>query len=126
MGRSCPPSGATIRGVQSNRLWRRATAEQQDHLEELLYDLTVGDTAGIKLREKIDGGEVYGLDETEYLLYRLALEMADKPSKSGKYGGNPTNDEVEAAIGMVGGLSDRARSYLWEAQGKSEKSNPWK
>ena len=49
--------------------------------------------------------------------------MCDEPSESGKYG-SYTNDEVEAAIEMLG-LDDEASGYLWLAQGKSEKSNPW-
>ena len=54
----------------------------------------------------------------------LALSMADKPTESGKMG-SYTNDEVAEAIRMVPGLTDEERSYLWTAQGKNEKSNPW-
>jgi hypothetical protein len=50
--------------------------------------------------------------------------MADKPTDSGKYG-TYTNDEVEAAIKMLG-LSRKESSWLWEAQGKNAKSNPFK
>lgn len=58
------------------------------------------------------------------MLYLLALSMADEPTESGKLG-TYTNDEVEDAINMLTGLSDEEKSYLWTAQGKSEKSNPW-
>ena len=33
--------------------------------------------------------------------------------------------EMEAAIQMPTGVSDRGRSYLWTAPGKSARSNPW-
>ena len=42
-----------------------------------------------------------------------------------KTGGTPINDEVEEAIRMLNGLSDKVRSYLRLAQSKNEGSNPW-
>ena len=76
------------------------------------------------MQEKIDGGSAYGISETDYLLYLLALEVKDKPTESGKYG-SYTNDEVAEAIRMLDGLSNDAKGYLWTSQGKNEKSNPW-
>lgn len=74
---------------------------------------------------KAQGGAPVGLSETEYILYRLARERADKPSEKGNLG-SYTNAEIEAAINMVAGLSRREKSYLWTAQGMNEKSNPFK
>lgn len=111
--------------VTGTTVWSAASAEQREALEEDLYDLTVANSSGLKLREKIDGGAAYGIDESDYLLYRLALHVVDQPSESGKLG-SYTGDEVEAAIDMLTGLDDEARAYLWEAAGKSEKSNPYK
>lgn len=110
--------------VESSKLWDSATEAQQDKIENYAHDLIVGNDAGLAMQKKIDGGAAYGIDEADYLLYKLALEMCDKPTESGKRG-TYTNDEVEAAIKMVPGLSGDAKSYLWEAQGRSEKSNPW-
>ena len=110
--------------VSGSQVWRSAGADQRDRLEDSLYDLAVLNKAGEKLQEKIDGGAAFGLNEADYLLYQLALSMVDRPTESGKTG-TYTNDEVEEAIRMLTGLSDDARGYLWEAQGKSEKSNPW-
>lgn len=110
--------------VAGTSMWRSANAEQRGKLEDAMYDLATGSSAGTKMQEKIDGGAAYGLDETDYLLYKLALELVDQPTESGKMG-TYTNDEVEAAIDMLAGLSDGAKGYLWAAQGKSEKSNPW-
>lgn len=111
--------------VTGTTVWSAASAEQREALEEDLYDLTVANSSGLKLQEKIDGGAAYGIDEADYLLYRLALHVVDQPSESGKLG-SYTGDEVEAAIDMLTGLDDEARAYLWEAAGKSEKSNPYK
>lgn len=111
--------------VTGTTVWSAAIAEQREALEEDLYDLTVANSSGLKLQEKIDGGAAYGIDEADYLLYRLALHVVDQPSESGKLG-SYTGDEVEAAIDMLTGLDDEARAYLWEAAGKSEKSNPYK
>ena len=113
----------TMGTIRGGSIWGDATAEQQDKVEGYLYDLIMGNSNGTKMQEKIDGGAEYGIDETVYLLYKLALSMCDEPSESGKYG-SYTNDEVEAAIKMLG-LDDEASSYLWLSQGKSEKSNPW-
>ena len=115
-----------VRGrVTGTTVWNAASAAQREVLENDLYALTVGNSDGLKLREKIDGGAAYGIDEADYLLYRLALRVADQPSESGKLG-SYTGDEVEAAIDMLPGLDDEARAYLWEAAGKSENSNPYK
>lgn len=110
--------------ITGSSVWRSATPEQRDKLEEGLYDLAVGNGTGAKLQEKIDAGAAYGIDEADYLLFRLALSVVDQPTESGKMG-SYTNDEVEAAIEMLSGLSNEARSYLWSSQGKSDKSNPW-
>ena len=111
--------------VTGTTVWSAASAEQREALEEDLYDLTVANSSGLKLQEKIDGGAAYGIDEADYLLYRLALHVVDQPTESGNLG-SYTGDEVESAIDMLTGLDDEARAYLWEAAGKSEKSNPYK
>lgn len=111
--------------VTGTSVWSAASAEQREALEEDLYNLTVANSSGIKLQEKIDGGAAYGIDEADYLLYRLALHVVDQPTEGGNLG-SYTGDEVEAAIDMLTGLDDEARAYLWEAAGKSEKSNPYK
>ncbi len=110
--------------ITGSEVWRSASTEQRDKLEDSLYDLTVANGAGVKLQEKIDAGATYGIDEADYLLFRLALDLVDQPTESGKMG-SYTNDEVEEAIRLLTGLSDEAKSFLWTSQGKSDKSNPW-
>jgi len=74
--------------------------------------------------EKAQGGASVGLTESDWVLYKLALYVQDQDegeSGSGSY----TNAEVEAAIRSLQGLNDEQRRYLWTAQGKSAKSNPF-
>lgn len=111
--------------ISESQAWSAASDEQRKAAADDLYDLIVGNSAGAAMQEKIDGGAAYGIDEADYVLYRLALHIADMPNDSGNLG-TYTNNEVAAAIDMLSGLSNEARSYLWEAQGKSEKNNPWK
>lgn len=113
-----------MKRVQNSSLWKKATEVQREELEKLMYNLSVENSAGEKMQEKIDGGAAYGIDTTDYLLYQLALDLADEPNASGNLG-TYTNAEVQAAIEMVPGLDDDEKSYLWLAAGKNEKSNPW-
>ena len=89
---------STRNSMAGSSVWTAASRDQQEAAEKDLYDLTVGNDSGEKLQEKIAAGAAYGISEADYLLYRLALHVADH----------------------------EARAYLWEAAGKSEKSNPYK
>ena len=111
------------RPVTRSALWKEANAKQRDEAEEVLYNLAVGNGAGKKLQEKIDSGAAYGIDETDYILYNLALSMCDEPNDSGNLG-SYTEEEVYAAIEMLD-LDDAASGWLWLAAGKSEKNNPY-
>lgn len=105
-----------VKSISKSDLWKSAKTSQRDELKGSLYDLTVMNGDGKKLKEKIDEGRGYGIDETEYLLYSMALDMADKPNKNGKLGGDPTNAEKADAISMVGGLSDSEIAFLWNTE----------
>lgn len=111
-----------LRRMERSAVWGKAKADQRSTAEELLYKYVTG--SADKMAEKLEDGIRYGVDETEYILYKLALSMADKPSENGNYG-SYTNDEVKAAIDMLG-LGKKESAWLWEAQGRSEKSNPYK
>jgi hypothetical protein len=102
--------------IQSNGLWGSATDEERDDLESDLYDLVVQNSAGVDMAEKIADGKNFGLDETEYLLYQLALDVVDTPNKNGKLGGSPTNAEKAAAIDRLPGLGDGEIAYLWDTK----------
>lgn len=111
--------------VERSDVWKKADAEQQDDVMELLYGLASGsnDAASRSAREKISGGAYVGLSQEEYLLYKLALSIADKPTESGNYG-SYTNAETEDAIRMLKDMTNAERDYLWVAQGKNENSTP--
>lgn len=111
-------------------LWREATKEQRGRVEDKLYQLaaetSTSSSAGTKLQEKIDAAGKAGISEGEYMLYLLALSMADEPRKtSGEYG-TYTNDEQEAALDMLDGLSREDKSWLWMSTHDSDKNNPYK
>ena len=116
---------STRNSMAGSSVWTAASRDQQEAAEKDLYDLTVGNDSGEKLQEKIAAGAAYGISEADYLLYRLALHVADQPTENGSLG-SYTGEEVQTAIDMLPGLDDEARAYLWEAAGKSEKSNPYK
>lgn len=116
---------STRNSMAGSSVWTAASRDQQEAVEKDLYDLTVGNDSGEKLQKKIAAGAAYGISEADYLLYRLALHVADQPTESGNLG-SYTGEEVQTAIDMLPGLDDEARAYLWEAAGKSEKSNPYK
>ena len=101
-----------MKPVQASGIWDAASEEQRDKLEDRLYALVTGNGETVeKEREYISDGLAYGLDETDYLLYKLALDMADKPSENGEYG-SYTNQEKAEAIGNLD-LSDGEIAYLW-------------
>ena len=105
-----------LSSVQQSSIWRQADTEQRDELESDLYDLVVQNNAGEELAEKIADGANFGLDETEYLLYKLALDVVDQPNKSGELGGTATNAEKAAAIDLMPNLGDGEIAYLWDTK----------
>ena len=91
-------------------LWNEATEEQRKKALDKLYEMTAGTSSGQKMSEKAQGGAEYGLDETKYILYQLALDMVDQPSESGKMG-TYTAAEKKAAPEKAS-LSKEAYEYL--------------
>ena len=113
---------STMSKVKRSGVWKSATAAQRKEMEGDLYDLTVGNSDGVKLQEKIAGGNPYGVGTTEYLLYELAKDVVDQPNDNGNYG-TYTNEETEAAIRMLG-LSNEANHFLWMETHTSDKNEP--
>lgn len=115
--------------VSGSSVWRSANQEQKDSIEEDIYNLAVGTDAGEKLMEKIEGGSSYGISEADYLLYLAAREIVDsKNDDPEKRNGSIDQEEAEAAIDMLTGLSDEARAYLWQSTNKGwkEEKNPYR
>lgn len=115
---------AVLGEVKNSTAGTKASNDQLAALESAMYDYVSGNNSGQKIVDKIDGGSSVGLDAGEYFEYLLALSVVDKPNESGKLG-TYTNEEQEAAIRMVDGLSDAERSYLWGLTHDSNKNNPF-
>lgn len=111
-----PEYDKVLGSVKQSHLWGAADEEQRDNLEGRLYTYVCGTEEANDLYETIEDGKSYGIDETEYLLYKLALEMYDTPNKSGELDGAPTNAEKAAAILAIGNLSDSEIAYLWDTE----------
>ena len=115
---------AVLGEVKNSTAGKKASNDQLSALENAMYDYVVGNNSGTKISDKIDGGSSVGLNANEYFQYLLALSVVDQPNESGKLG-TYTNEEQEAAIRMVDGLSDAERSYLWGLSHDSDKNNPF-
>lgn len=57
-----------------------------------------------------------GMDEVDYLLYKMALSMYDTPNKNGELGGTPTNIEKANAILSRGNLTNGEITALWDTE----------
>lgn len=98
-----------LKELKSNSLWSAASSNDRDTMEDMIFKVVTGDEDTI---EAISGGKEYGLDDTEYILYKTAMSMYDQPNANGKYG-TYTNKERYDAISAISGLSDFEKAYLW-------------
>ena len=103
--------------LQASGLWDKATPEQQKKVMNSLLSLAVGDE---KLTAAVEGGKEVGIDATEYMLYKLALQMADADGN-----GTIKQSEAEAAVNMLTGLTTEEKAYLFQSTNSSWKSNPF-
>ena len=80
------------------------------------------------VKKAMEGREA-GVGTVDYILYRLACEIAnDQNQDPEKRNQSIDQEEAREAAAMVPGLSDAARAYLWQSTNKQwkEKNNPWK
>lgn len=117
-----------LKKASSSAIWKSAGSEVIKEAENKIYQISAGTKTGEKLKEKIEAGAPYGIDEADYVLYQMALDIADAQNKDPEKR-NESFDQAEAeeAINMLTGLSDSAKSYLWQSTNKAWKSenNPW-
>lgn len=117
-----------LKKASSSAIWKSAGSEVIKEAENKIYQISAGTKTGEKLKEKIEAGVPYGIDEADYVLYQMALDIADAQNKDPEKR-NESFDQAEAeeAINMLTGLSDSAKSYLWQSTNKAWKSenNPW-
>ena len=72
---------SSLKRVQSSRAWKSATTSQRKEAEADLYDFLTSDSKDmVKTRAE---ARALGIDETEYTLWQLAQEMANKDGKDG-------------------------------------------
>lgn len=110
--------------ITSRPEYRSASDEDKADLVEMAYEYATA-VAKTKVSDykptgwvktAIEAEKKTGMDETEYMLYKLALSTVDQPNKSGEYGGDPTQAEKAAAIASRQGMSDKDIAYLWDTK----------
>jgi hypothetical protein len=99
-----------LKTLSSSSVWKKADEDDRAKVENIMYNYLSGTDSGKATAEKIEGGKQYGLTDTEYILYKLALEMVDKPNAEGKTG-TYTSAEKKEALNMVG-LTYSEKNYL--------------
>lgn len=116
---------AVMDKVEQSDIWKNADARARTNVSYDYYEAVTGASAAERFVSKMEVAKQYGIDSVQFLLYDVALQMADKPNEQGSYG-SYTNDEYIDAINAVPGLSRAEKSDFWEeVLGKSEKTNPW-
>ena len=119
--------GTVYDEMTANSLWNKATDAAKDKALEKLLSLALemgvegSDKNGAKYKADIEGGKAVGIDATEYMLYQVALQMADADGN-----GTIKQSEAEAAVNMLSGLSNDEKAYLFQTTNKTWKNNPWK
>lgn len=63
-----------------------------------------------------------GLSEADYILYRVALQMADDANGGNN---NYTQDEAKTALSMLDGLDRKAKAFLFQSTDSDWKTNPY-
>ena len=95
--------------VKSSKVWQSANAEQRKEAEATLYNFLTSDTEDMKKTRT--EARAYGVDETEYTLWKLAIEMADQP-KGQKGSGSYDYKEKAEAINSLN-LGDEEIAYFF-------------
>ena len=65
-----------------------------------------------------------GVSGKAYMQFIEALDLVDKPNKSGKLG-TYTQDEATKAINRIKGLSRKEKAALWQSVNTTWKNNPF-
>lgn len=95
-----------IKEIKSSQAWKSATLEQKKEAKDGLYDfLTSTSESVVKTREE---AKAAGVDETEYALWQLAIEMADQPKGEKGHGSYDYTEKAEAINSLELGDSEIA------------------
>lgn len=106
---------AIVNELQNSDIWADADEEKQKKVYDTIntYFSGEGETSE-ELRREIEDGKKYGVDESEYLLYKLALQMVDQDEGKKGYGSYSLSEKAEA-ISMQN-LSNDELAYLWDTE----------
>ena len=100
---------SSMRHIQSNDLWKTATEEQRKGVKADLYNFLTSDSDYMsKTREETKAA---GVDETEYILWKLAIEMADQPKGKEGSGYYDYKEKAEAINSLD--LGDEEIAYFF-------------
>lgn len=103
--------------IKSSKPWKSANATQRKAAEAELYEFLTSDSDNIaKVRKE---AKSFGVDETEYTLWQLAIEMADQPKGQKGSGSYDYTEKAEAINALT--LGDREIAYFF-GQGLNESS----
>ena len=95
--------------IKKTETWKSANKTQKKEAEDDLYEFLTSDSDRMKeLREE---AKAHGVDETEYALWSLALEMVDQPKDVEGNGSHSSAEKVEA-INMLD-LDDEEIAYFY-------------
>lgn len=100
---------SSLSQIKSSGVWKSANSTQRKEAEADLYNFLTSDSK--TMEETRAEAKAAGVDETEYALYQLAIEMADQP-KGEKGSGNYDYKEKAEAINSLN-LGDEEIAYFF-------------
>lgn len=100
---------SSLRKVKSSNVWKSANATQRKEAEADLYSFLTSTSEAME-KARAEARE-FGVDETEYTLWQLAIEMADQP-KGQKGSGSYDYKEKAEAINSLN-LGDSEIAYFF-------------
>jgi len=98
--------------IQASEAWKSANKEQRKNAEADLFAIIASTSDDMEKKRK-EAAE-YGVDETEYVLWQLAKDMADDANDNN---GSMNAKEKGDAIGMLPGLGDSEIAYFYATEG---------
>lgn len=108
---------SSIRKVKSSGAWKSATTIQRKNAEADLYEF-ITSTSEDMVKTRAEAG-AFGVDETEYTLWQLAIEMADQPKGQKGSGSYDLKEKAEAINSL--NLGDEEIAYFF-GKGLNESS----
>ena len=99
----------SLKRIQSSQVWKSASPAQRKEAEADLHSFLTSDSKDMeKLRAE---ARASGVDETEYTLWQLAIEMADQPDGQKGSGSYDLKEKAEAINSLD--LGDREIAYFF-------------